>query len=207
LTPQTEARIGPNAVTRVAEAVRAQAGVRTAEALFQVAGLAHFLRAPPQEMVDEDDVVALHGALRGLLGPTAADAAAREAGLRTGDYLLTHRIPAPAQRLLRLLPPPLASRALLGAIRRHAWTFAGSGVFTATAGHPTLLRLENCPICRGVHSDAPTCGYFAATFERLFQALVSRHARVTETECAAMGAPACAFAVHWRDNRRPNGAG
>jgi divinyl protochlorophyllide a 8-vinyl-reductase len=41
------------------------------------------------------------------------------------------------------------------------------------------------------------CDYYAATFERLFQALVDRGALVTETECEANGGSACNFEVRW----------
>jgi hypothetical protein len=59
---------------------------------------------------------------------------ARSAGRRTADYLLAHRIPKPVQALLKALPARLAARVLLSAIARHAWTFAGSGVFSASTG-------------------------------------------------------------------------
>jgi divinyl protochlorophyllide a 8-vinyl-reductase len=61
--------------------------------------------------------------LRADLGPAMAAEVARDAGLRTADYLLANRIPKPVQVLLKHLPAPLAARVLLSAIRRHAWTF------------------------------------------------------------------------------------
>ncbi|TDH63197.1 bacteriochlorophyll 4-vinyl reductase [Dankookia rubra] len=184
-------RIGPNAITRMAEALPADA----VDALFAEAGLAAYRRAPPAGMVAEREVAALHRVLRARLDRAAYAAAAWEAGLRTGDYLLANRIPRLAQGLLRALPAALAARLLCAAIRRHAWTFAGSGAFAARPGTPTLLSIAGCPLCRGAVSGQPACGYFAASFERLFSRLVHRRARVTETACAAMGDPACVFAV------------
>jgi divinyl protochlorophyllide a 8-vinyl-reductase len=96
-----------------------------------------------------------------------------------------------------LLPAPLAARALLGAIGRHAWTFAGSGTFSAALHPQPVLTIRGNPLCRGQRSGVPVCDYYAATFECLFRQLVHRHARVEETSCEACGADACRFVVRW----------
>ncbi len=196
-SPEACSRIGPNAITRVAEAATERLGRAAVEALFRTSGLARHLAHPPEAMVAEDDVARLQAALRTGLDAHAAREIALDAGRRTGDYLLAHRIPRPAQALLKCLPAPLAARALVKAISRHAWTFAGSGRFTAAAGRPFVLTIAGCPLCREINADTPVCDYYAATFERIFGALVSRGARVTETRCQAAGAPACAFEVRW----------
>lgn len=191
------ARIGPNAVTRIADALRAEFGPDGARGVFAAAGLVRYLDAPPQRMVDEGEVALLHRRLRESLGTDAARRIGREAGLRTGDYLLAHRIPWPVQWLLRALPAPLAARVLLGAIGRHAWTFAGSGRFRVLHGTPLLLFIEDNPLCRGVVADEPLCDFYAATFERLFRVLVHPASAVREVACEATGAPACVFEVRW----------
>jgi divinyl protochlorophyllide a 8-vinyl-reductase len=188
-------RIGPNAITQVAAALDAALPADAVDALFAEAGLAAYRRTPPVAMVAEREVASLHRVLQARLDPAQLAAAAWDAGLRTGDYLLTNRIPRPVQWLLRALPAPLAARALLAAIRRHAWTFVGRGAFTAQPGHPIRLSVTGCPLCRGAVLDHAACGYFAATFERLFATLVHRRARVTETACTTMGAAACVFEV------------
>ena len=195
--PAARARIGLNAITRVAQALERRHGRETAARVFAQAGLARHLAEPPSRMVPEDDVTALTHALRDALPHEAVRDVQREAGRTTADYLLACRIPRPVQALLRMLPPTLAARVLVAAIRRHAWTFAGSGVFTARLGHHVELSVCGNPTCRGLRTDAPACDYYAATFERLFRALVHRDARVTEIECEAAGGEACRFAVHW----------
>jgi divinyl protochlorophyllide a 8-vinyl-reductase len=189
------ARIGPNAIIRMAEALRSDAGSAETERLFGAAGLAHYLAEPPQEMVDEREVIALHRLVRSALGHERAARISREAGRLTGDYLLANRIPGPAQIVLRLLPRALATRALLTAIGRNAWTFVGSGAFRAETRPVARITIANCPICRDAHAGAPLCDYYAGTFERLFRALVNPQARVTETACSAVGADACAFEI------------
>lgn len=192
------ARIGPNAVVRVAEALgELPDGGRACRAVFEAAGLAHYLAAPPAEMVDERQVIALHAALRKALDPNTAERVAFRAGELTGTYLLAHRIPAPARRLLPLLPRVVASRLLLRAMARNAWTFAGSGAFAFAAGRPVRLTLDDCPLCRHSPATRPQCTYYAATFLRLFQSLVSKQAHVTHAHCRAMGDPACEMTIDW----------
>jgi divinyl protochlorophyllide a 8-vinyl-reductase len=148
-------------------------------------------------MIPETDVARLHRAVIEAMGETEAAIVSREAGRLTGDYLLANRIPAMAQRVLKLLPRALAARILVAAIARHAWTFAGAGEFTYDFSPRLSLRLKGSPICRELRTQEPACAYFAATFERVFGAILGPTLRVTETECEAAGASACVFDVRW----------
>ncbi len=192
-----EAKIGPNAVTRVAEALQEMLGTRICRDVFAAAGLERHLETAPTQMVDESDAARLHRALVEVLGFGPAVMVAQRAGALTGDYLLAHRIPKPAQRLLRLLPRRLAAALLLRAIAKHSWTFAGSGAFSYGFDPALCLRLRGAPICRLVRSDEAACGYYAATFQRVFSAMLGESVRVIETQCEAQGAPECVFNVSW----------
>jgi divinyl protochlorophyllide a 8-vinyl-reductase len=191
------ARIGPNAILRVAEALAVSHPEAVRERIFARAGLADYLAQPPEQMVPEQEVQQLHAALRAELGAEQAARVAADAGRRTAGYLLAHRIPRPVQTLLRWLPASLAARVLCAAIGRHAWTFAGSGRFSVRAGHPTQLVIRGNPMCRGLRSPAPSCDFYAATFEHLFRSLVHHRARVQETSCEARGDEACRFEIRW----------
>jgi divinyl protochlorophyllide a 8-vinyl-reductase len=191
------ARVGPNAVIRVAEALDQARGADAVAQVFKAAGLEHYLATPPSEMVDEREVTRLQAVLREVLGLAVARPVSHDAGLRTGDYLLANRIPRPVQRLLTVLPARLASRALIAAIRRNAWTFVGSGVFDGKPGRPTRLTVTDGPICRGASANQPLCDFYAGSFERLFSRLVHPDARVTEIACQANGAQSCVFEVRW----------
>lgn len=190
-------RIGPNAITRIAEAVAARRGPAVLADLFAAAGLARHLSEPPTRMVDEREVTRLHAVLRARMGNAEARELSVVAGQLTGDYLLANRIPRPMRWLLPKLPAVLASRVLLAAVGRHAWTFAGSGRFRAVPGRPVRLSIEGCPICRGAQADEPLCEYYAATFERLYRALVHPGAVAVQTGCTAAGAGACRFELRW----------
>jgi divinyl protochlorophyllide a 8-vinyl-reductase len=192
------ARIGPNAVTRMAEALRARHGEAVAARIFGAAALGEMLRDPPQQMIDERDVARLHRSAYAALGAAAAAAVARDAGARTGAYLLAHRIPRPVQWLLRRLPAAIAARLLVAAIARHAWTFAGSGDFGVRWQRGGVrLAIAHCPLCREVAASDPACDFYCATFERLFGELVRAGSTVTEVACQACGGETCVFEVRW----------
>lgn len=188
----TEARIGPNAVVQLGEALAAHGAGRLAREIYLAAGRPDWLDHPPEAMVPEAEVAALHAALHRVLPEDEARAYAREAGMRTGDYILAHRIPKPARLTLRLLPSGLAARLLLEAIAAHAWTFAGSGRFAYAAGPRLTVSIAANPL-----ATAPGCDWHAAVFRRLFQSLVHASAEVREIACCARGAPACVFAIAW----------
>lgn len=188
---QATGRIGPNAVTRLAEALDGDPALRIA--VFRRAGCLYHLAAPPTEMVDERDVSALHEALQALAGEDRAEAVSRKAGRLTADYLLAYRIPRPAQRLLRLLPTALGLRFLVRAIARHAWTFTGSGRFSYSFEPGLVMQIENSPVARLVSTNRTACSYYAAVFERVFSVALGIKGKVRETHCVACGKPSCRF--------------
>jgi divinyl protochlorophyllide a 8-vinyl-reductase len=194
--------IGPNAVTQMAAVLLARTSAAARYTVFERAGIEHYLALPPDAMIDERSVAALHRALVDQAGPAAAATLSWEAGQRTGDYLLANRIPKAAQRMLRWLPHALAARILVRAIAAHAWTFSGSGTFSYRfSGGALELTLAGSPICRQLKTQGPACHYFAGTFQRVFAAMLGPRVRVAETACEAAGAPACVFRVTWAGRR------
>ncbi|UEM24179.1 bacteriochlorophyll 4-vinyl reductase (plasmid) [Skermanella mucosa] len=191
------ATIGPNAVIQLVPALTRKGFDGMAPQVFAGAGVTGWLADPPAAMVDERLAAGLHRALRAGLPPGQASLVLAEAGRLTADYLLAARIPGPAQAILKLLPASLSASLLVGAIRAHAWTFAGSGRFSARGGPPLLLEIRNNPLCAGEHAPAPVCSWHAAVFRRLFEVLVSHDVRVDETGCEACGDPACRFSIDW----------
>lgn len=191
------ASIGPNAITRVAEALNDLEHRTTCDCVFRKAGLRHHLVMPPTAMVPDEDVAALHRALHDELGAVRADVISRRAGKLTAAYLLAHRIPPPVQTLLRWLPRGAALRILLRAIARHSWTFSGAGIFAYSLGHPADLSLKGGPIARRLTTHDVACSYYAATFEGIFRSILGSDIQVTERACQAQGASACLFELTW----------
>src|SRR6056297_331462 len=184
-----EAKVGPNAVTQVAAALRALGGDPLAARVFGAADLDRVLDTPPQRMVDQTIAARLHDSLRVTLAPDDATRIAADAGRRTADYLLANRIPRPAQWVMQCLPPRLSAPILLRAMASNAWTYAGTGRVRTFSGHPAVLEIIDNPLAQ------PHCPWHLAVFERLFRALVTKHAHVSHPTCCAHGATACRFEI------------
>ena len=186
---QTGALIGPNAILQLLPQIERTLGaVRVVQMLVE----AGVLEVPDgRQMIPEGDAARLHQVLR-RDEPGLAPELAAQAGQATADYIMAHRIPKPAQLVLKLLPTKMAARALSAAITKHAWTFAGSGSF-ATQG-PWMFEIKRNPIVRGELSDAPLCHWHAAVFEHLYRTLVHPHVICRETSCCAVpGQNVCQF--------------
>ncbi len=189
-------RVGPNAVTQVAAALRAEGGLPLARQVFGAAGLLALLSDPPGQMVPQSTAKDLHDTVSDLLEPDAARRVSEGAGWRTADYLLAHRIPRAAQWAMGVLPVPLSARLLLTAMARNAWTYAGTGDVHTSAGPVCRLDIDANPLAQ------PGCPWHVAVFERLFTELVSPRVKVRHTACCARGAAFCAFEIDLRDSGR-----
>lgn len=188
------ARIGPNAILQLVPVLEEAAGTEVTAHVLAMAGIIA-LPDPALGLIDEGPAARLHQAVRREL-PDIAAQLSREAGLRTGSYILAHRIPMPVQTILKRLPARLSAPILARAIAKHAWTFCGSGRFRLVAHWPPVFEIADNPVVRGEHSDVPICDWHAAVFERLYTALCGPEWRAVETECCAQGHAACRFELY-----------
>lgn len=186
-----EGQIGPNAVLQLAGVLVRRLGSEQAGRALVEAGIAAL--PDGHHMIAEGEAHRLHRAVR-RLWPAQATGLLAEAGRATADYILAHRIPAPVQWVLRMLPAPLAAWLLARAIARHAWTFAGSGRFAVRT--PWCFEIAGNPLIAGEVAGEPLCHWHAAVFERLYGVLVAPDCRCRETRCGARtpGAP-CRFEI------------
>jgi divinyl protochlorophyllide a 8-vinyl-reductase len=190
-------RIGPNAIIQTNAELLERVGLVATRAVLGEAGLARSEAMPPAGMVDEDDVRRLFLAVE-RRHPAQANGILHAAGARTARYLLANRIPKPAQWLIRCLPAHVSIGLLLQALRRNAWTFAGSGSVTTTITRSgALLCIHACPVCREVKAERPRCVFYAGTLDGLAAALLGPHGRAREVACIACGASECAFVLEW----------
>lgn len=185
-------RIGPNAVLQLVPVLDEVLGPQRRDALLEAAGIPTL--PDGTSMIDEVPVARLHQALR-REWPEQAKVISARAGRGTGDYILAHRIPAPARRLLRVMPPWFGARLLAKAIAKHAWTFAGSGRFRIVGYDPLEFEITDNPVVRGEESTTPICVWHSQVFERLYRELVASDYRVQETACAAVEGRVCRFVL------------
>jgi divinyl protochlorophyllide a 8-vinyl-reductase len=189
------ARIGPNTIIQLAQVLRDRIDEATAARLL-FASTGYALGALPGAMIDEREAQAFVRAVMHELGEEPGAELLHEAGRRTADYLMAHRIPRPAQWLMRWLPKRAGLALLLEAMRANAWTFAGSGQFTvARTGAGATLMFHDCAMCRDMVASAPVCAFYAGTFARLIGTLITPRAVVREIECHAQGGHCCRFEV------------
>lgn len=198
LTPAHPAgRIGPNVLIHAAHALAHRIGHDTANRVLQTS-THHTFETLPSELVDEATANALVRHLVDTYGLPFTRGVMRDAGERTGEDLLLHRIPWLARVTLPALPSPVALRLLLAGIGRHTWTFAGSARVEICLGSPSVIALAHCAMCAGIRSREPICDFYVGTFQRVMQGLLGPHGFAEEITCEACGDSACRFAVGTR---------
>lgn len=188
-----EGLIGPNAILQLVPLIEQLGGPELVQDMLQKTRIA----LPDGScMIPEQEAARFHRLLREC-EPDRAPSLAAEAGRRTGRYILEHRIPGHAQRLLRVLPPQMSARLLSKAIAKNAWTFVGSGHFRAVS--PWEFAISDNPVIRGEISETPLCVWHAAVFEELYRVLVHPAAHCFEAHCAAQSNhKTCRFALRLR---------
>ena len=203
-----EPQIGPNAIIQSVRVLQQRYGHSVTTAMLHQSShlaLRHLPEALPETMVPETLFHALVAELEQQLGPALTADMLEQAGKQTADYLLAHRIPRPFQAVVRPLPKRAGLWLFLVAIKQHAWTFAGSGSFSTTgilsAPTPTL-HLSLPPIAR-----APVAAFYAGTFRRLFQVLITPACQVELGAWEAPTVPAesyvkCLYRLHLMPARK-----
>lgn len=178
--------VGPNAILQLRAPLLARGGEDLVNDMLRAAGLTTM----PSEagMIDETLAARAHAALPSLVPDPSR--VAHEAGTATAQYILAHRIPKTAQRVLRRLPAKLATPLLTRAIARHAWTFSGSGTFNVVCRRPLILEILQNPL-----HGANSCCWHIAVFETLYQTLADPRIKVTETTCRSRGDTSCRFKI------------
>lgn len=177
---QGAALIGPNAILQLLPVLDHWGGPERRARILAAAGIDQL--PDGTAMIPEADAARLHRQLR-LQARDLAPSLAADAGQRTADYILAHRIPHKAQVVLKALPPFAAARLLSKAIARHAWTFVGSG--TLHVADPWTFEIEANPLIAGEVSDRCLCHWHAGVFQHLYRTLVTPRCTCTEVHCGA----------------------
>lgn len=162
------ALIGPNAVLQTVAAMEARLGRAETRAILDDAQIAALPSG--EAMIPEVQALRLHRWLA-LHEPIGSFVIAEDAGARTADYIIAHRIPRPAVWLLRHLPAAAAAPLLMAAIRKHAWTFIGAGEFVAEGAWRFTIDRSNAN--DPVLPPESLFHWYAAVFTRLYRELVA----------------------------------
>lgn len=162
------ALIGPNAVLQAVTVMEERLG--HAETLAILADAQIDLLPSGNSMIPEMHALRLHRWLA-LHEPLGSFTIAEEAGSRTADYIIANRIPKPAVWLLGHLPARLGAPLLMTAIRKHAWTFIGAGVFAPQGAW--RFSIDRSTAGDVIPPPESLFLWYAAVFTRLYQRLVA----------------------------------
>ncbi|MBI1402363.1 MAG: bacteriochlorophyll 4-vinyl reductase [Porphyrobacter sp.] len=162
------ALIGPNAVLQAVAVMEERLGHAETCAILLDAQIHHLPSG--DHMIPEVQALRLHRWLA-LHEPMGCLVIAEEAGARTADYIIAHRIPRAAAWLLRRLPALLAAPLLMAAIRKHAWTFVGAGSFTPQGAWG--FRIDRSAADDAMMPPDSLFAWYAAVFTRLYRVLVA----------------------------------
>lgn len=174
---RAQAMIGPNAVLKAVEVMEERMGHAETAAILADAQIA---RLPSgAHMIPEVEALRLHRWLA-LHDPMGAVVIAEEAGARTADYIIAHRIPRAAGWLLRHLPARLAAPLLMAAIRKHAWTFIGAGAFMPHGAW--RFTIDRSKAGDSLPPSESLFLWYGAVFTRLYGQLVSPECRCAMIE-------------------------
>ncbi len=187
---RTAALIGPNAVLQTVAVMEERLGHAETAAILADAQIA---RLPSgAHMIPEIEALRLHRWLS-LHDPMGAFVIAEEAGARTADYVIAHRIPRAAGWLLRHLPARAAAPLLMAAIRKHAWTFVGAGEFAPEGAW--AFTIDRSRAGDSLPPPDSLFTWYAAVFARLYRVLVAADCTCCIAEPEADFPPIRAYAI------------
>jgi divinyl protochlorophyllide a 8-vinyl-reductase len=183
------ALIGPNAVLQAVAVMEECLGHAETRAILADARIDQLPSG--ESMIPEIHALRLHRWLA-LHDPLGSFTIAEEAGSRTADYIIANRIPNAAVWLLRRLPACMAAPLLMAAIRKHAWTFIGAGVFAPQGAW--CFTIDRSAADDPVPPPDSLFAWYAAVFTRLYRHLVAEDC----TCCVQTTASADPRARHYR---------
>lgn len=174
------ALIGPNAVLQTVAVMEARLGRAETRAILDDAQIAALPSG--EAMIPEVQALRLLRWLA-LHEPIGSLRIAEDAGARTADYIITHRIPRPAVWLRRHLPASAAAPLLMAAIRKHAWTFIGAGTFVPQSAW--RFTIDRSRTGDPMMPPESLFHWYAAVFTRLYCRLVAVDCTCRMTELNA----------------------
>jgi predicted hydrocarbon binding protein len=202
----------PNSYVRWAlEAIEEVAGTNGLTIILRGAGLERLQHQPPP---DDDEFTGLTMGQYADLNAAVLNffgRAARSMTMRVGRVSARRAIDKQAKifniaAMLTLKVMPLNMQLKLGGSQmqegfRKMWAAHGQQFLTRMeeAQDAWLYSQETCPQCAGKQATEPMCWLFNGTLHESLKWLTGREFEIVETECRAMGAPACV----WRISKTP----
>lgn len=182
------ALIGPNSVLQLVDAMERQLGHTPCRIICKAAGIDTL--PDGTAMIPESDALHLHIVLN-RLAPDQSLAIVLQSARQTADYIIANRIPRLIAALLRALPASLAAPLLMGAIRKHAWTFIGAGRFEPQGSW--RFSIDRTEAGDAQLPPASAFEWYGAVFARLYQQLVGPNCDCTIDPASTNSALQCSY--------------
>jgi bacteriochlorophyll 4-vinyl reductase len=195
----SEERLVFAAVVRtMIDSIEDVAGARGKNMVLRRAGLEEYIENPPpltaeEAFVPNDHYRAISRALMEVFGKSS-----RVLLLYAGEgaiYRTLEAIPGAFSSALRFVPGGLRRKAALKIAAMETAKIAGIEPKVEHKKDRILYHYYNCPFCEGYESDEPICFYDAGTLKAFVEWATGKPHKVTEIECAAMGAEACVYEI------------
>jgi hypothetical protein len=194
----------PNLVARIyIEAMEEIMGKNGLNAILNLAGLSHLIDNYPPANLDKEfdfaDYSTLNGALEEMYGPRGGRGLQLRAGRASFAQGVRMMGPMVGMSDLAFKVLPLNAKLKVGipAMAKVFTQFSDQKSTVADHGDHYIYTMSPSPVCWGRTADRPIC--FAAKGlleEGLHWVSGGRKFRVEETECMAVGAECCLFAIY-----------
>jgi divinyl protochlorophyllide a 8-vinyl-reductase len=173
------------------------AGAKGRNMVLRHAGVEEYIENPPplegDIFVPLDHYRAICRALREVFGK-GSRAMLIFAGERT-IYRSVEAIPGAFTSAIKLVPGGLRKKAGLKIATREMEKVSGIPPKVEYEKDRVLYHYYNCPSCEGYQSDEPVCFFDAGILKAVVEWSTGKPHKVTEIECAAMGAEACVYEI------------
>jgi divinyl protochlorophyllide a 8-vinyl-reductase len=173
------------------------AGVKGKNMVLRHAGVEEYVENPPpleQEVfVPQEHYRAICRALREVFGK-GSRAMLIFAGERT-IYRSVDALPGAFSSAIKLVPGGLRRKAGLKIATTEMEKVTGVSPKVEYEKDRVLYHYYNSPSCEGYQSDEPVCYFDAGLLKAIVEWSTGKPHKVTEIECAAMGAEACVFEI------------
>jgi divinyl protochlorophyllide a 8-vinyl-reductase len=193
-----EGKVHSAVVRTMLDSIEDVAGAKGKNMVLRHAGLEEYIENPPP--IDMEDVFlpkdhykAICKALMEVFGKSS-----RVLLLYAGEGTV-HRtmeaVPGVFASALKLVPGPLRKKAALKLAARETAKITGIEPKVDYEKDKVIYHYYNCPFCEGYESDEPICFYDAGALKAFVEWATGKPHKVTEIECAAMGADACVYEI------------
>jgi divinyl protochlorophyllide a 8-vinyl-reductase len=193
-----EREIQAAAVRTMIDAIEDVAGVKGRNMVLRHADLEEYIENPPP--LDQEDLMLPNEHYRAICKALMAvfGKGSRVLLIYAGEgtiYRTLEAVPGVFASAMRFLPGGFRRRAALKIASKATERITGIEPKVEYKKDRIIYHYYNCPFCEGYESDEPICAYDIGILKAFVEWSTGKQHKVTEIECAAMGAEACVYEI------------